>query len=254
MIKLFQISSVENIMPKFEQDFTPVSELCVLKGERASYQIAYAMDNSLEYKFELESDIKEHLNIYKIGCVPVTRAIHFPRAMKDDNYISTEGGMYPDVLFPFEGDTIRAEFYFQGIWIETDDKIPAGKHKIKVRISNEEESVSTTLKLEVLDLELPAQELTYSINVHGDSIANYYNLEVFSEEFWSMFEKFVKISTKYGSNAFMVPVITPPLDTQIGGERLTVQLVDIYKDGYCLTISCPIMKRRKFFRLMQKNY
>ncbi len=243
MIKLFQISSLENIMPKFEQDFTPISELCVLKGERGSYQIAYAMDNSLEYKFELESDIKEHLSIYKIGCVPVTRAIHFPRAMKDDNYISTEGGMYPDVLFPFDGDTIRAEFYFQGIWIETDDKVPTGEHKIKVTISNEDESVSTTLKLEVLNLELPAQEFNYGVYVHGDGIANYYHMEVFSEEFWSMFEKFVKISTKYGSNMLMIPVITPPLDTQIGGERLTVQLVDIYKDGDNYTFEFSRLKR-----------
>lgn len=75
--------------------------------------------------------------------------------------------------------------------------------------------------------ELPAQELTYALFVHGDCIANYYNMEVFSEECWSMFEKFVKISTKYGSNMLMMPVMTPPFDTQIGGERLTVQLVDI---------------------------
>lgn len=243
MIKLFQISSVENIMPKYEQDFTPISELSVLKGERVSYQIAYAMDNSLEYKFELESDIKEHLNIYKIGCVPVLRAIHFPRTMKDDNYISTEGGMYPDVLFPFDGDTIRAEFYFQGIWIEVDDKVPAGEHKIKVTISNDDESVSTTLKLEVLNVQLPAQELTYALYIHGDCIANYYNMEVFSEEFWQMLEKFVKISTKYGSDALMVPVITPPVDTQIGGERLTVQLVEIYKDGDKYTFDFSKFKR-----------
>lgn len=231
MIKLFQISSLENIMPKYNQKFTPISALTVLKGERASYQIAYAMDNSLEYHFELESDIKEHLNIYKIGCVPVTRAVHTYRAIEDDNYISTEGGMYPDVLFPFDGDTIRAEFYFQGIWIETDGEVPSGKHNIKVTISSETESASTALQLEVLKMELPPQKLVYKVGVHGDCIANYYNMEVFSEEFWQMFEKFVKISAEYGSNMLMVPLITPPLDTEVGGERRTVQLVEIFKDG-----------------------
>lgn len=243
MIKLFQISSVENIMPKYDVDFTPISKLSVLKGERASYQIAYAMDNSLEYKFELESDIKDHLSIYKIGCVPVTRAIHFPRAMKDDNYISTEGGMYPDILFPFDGDTIRAEFYYQGIWIEADDSVPPGEHKVKVTISNEEESTSVTMNIEVLNLELPKQDLTYSLYVHCDCIANYYNVEVMSEEFWTMLEKFVKISTKYGSNGLMVPLLTPPLDTQIGGERLTVQLVEIYKDGDNYTFNFSNFRR-----------
>lgn len=243
MIKLFQISSLENIMPKYVQNFTPISEISILKGERASYQIAYAMDNSLEYKFKLESDIKEHLNIYKIGCVPVTRAVHTYRAIKDDNYISTEGGMYPDVLFPFDGDTVRAEFYYQGIWIEADDKVPSGEHTIKVTIYNEEESVSTTLKLEVLTVKLPEQELTYGVYIHGDSIANYYDIEVFSEEFWSMFEKFVNISSKYGSDTLQVPVITPPLDTKVGGERLTVQLVEIYKDGDSYTFDFSKFKR-----------
>jgi len=251
MIKVFQISSLENIMPKYGQDFTPISEISILKGERASYQIAYAMDNSTEYgykyEFNLESDIKEHLKIYKVGYVPVVKAVHTQRAMKDDNYISTEGGMYPDILYPvddnIDDNIIKEEFYFQGIWIETDDKIPVGEHKIKITISTDDESVSTTLKLEVLNLELPPQELVYSLNVHGDCIANYYNMEVFSEEFWTMLEKFIKISAEYGSNMLMVPVITPPLDTQVGGERMTVQLVDISKDGDKYTFDFSKFKR-----------
>lgn len=243
MIKLFQISSVENIMPKFNQEFTPISELTVLKGERASYQIAYAMDNSLEYHFELESSIKEHLNIYKIGCVPVTRAVHNLKAIEDDNYISTEGGIYPDILFPFKSDIIRAEYYFQGIWIEADDKVPSGEHKIKVKISNKTESASTVLKLEVLNMEIPPQKLEYGLPVHADCIASYYNMEVFSEEFWQMLEKFVKISAKYGSNMLVPPIFTPPLDTWVGGERLTVQLVEMFKDGDRYTFDFTKLER-----------
>ncbi len=230
MIKLFQISSLENIMPKYEQQFTPISSLCVLKGERASYQLAFCTDCSVEYKIEIESEIKEHLNIYKIGCVPVMRAVHQPITMYDDNYISTESGMYPDILYPFTGDTIRAQYYFQGIWIETDDSIPAGNYKIKFTISNSAESASQTMNLEVLPLELPASELKYGVAVHADCIATYYNMEVFSEEHWQMLEKFISYSGEYGSNMLVPPIFTPPVDTQVGGERLTVQLVRIYKD------------------------
>ena len=112
MIKLIQISSLENIMPKYSQRFTPISRLCVLKGERASYQLAYCMDNSEEYNIIIESEIKEHLKIYKVGCVPVARAIFNYKTINDDNYISKEGGMYPDILYPFSSNIIRGEYYY----------------------------------------------------------------------------------------------------------------------------------------------
>ena len=251
MIKLAQISSLENILPKFKQNFTPISELTVLKGERASYQIAYVMDNSGDYKFKLESDIKEHISLYKIGCVPVVRAIHTLEAMQDDNYISTEGGIYPDVLYPFTDDYIRAEFYYQGLWIETDEQVPAGEHTVRITIYNETESETCELKLEVLALELPPQKLIYSLNIHGDSVANYYDVEVFSEEWWSLFEKFVQISAKYGSDMLMIPAITPPVDTWIGGYRRTVQLVDIEKEGE--TYRFDFEKLHRFVKMCLKH-
>ena len=251
MIKMTQISSLENILPKFRQDFTPIDELTVLKGERASYQIAYIMDNSGDYKFKLESDIEAHLTLYKIGCVPVVRAIHTLEAMQDDNYISTEGGVYPDVLYPFTDDYIRAEFYYQGLWIETDGEVPAGEHKIRITIYNDTESETCELKLEVLALALPPQKLIYNLNIHGDCIANYYNVEVFSEAWWTLFEKFVQISAKYGSDMLMLPVITPPVDTWIGGERRTVQLVGIEKEGE--TYRFDFSKMHRFVRMCREN-
>lgn len=238
MIKLAQISSLENILPKKEQEFTSISGLCVLKGERASYQIAFCKDNSAQYETSLvyninfESSIREHLKIYRVECVPVNRTVFCNKALlEDDNYISTEPGLYPDILRPFDGNTILSQPYYQGIWIEIDDKVPAGAHEIKVTLSNDYESVSTSMKLEVLDLKLPRQELVYGLPVHADCIASYYNIEVFSEKHWELLEKFIRISAEYGSNMVVPPIFTPPVDTQVGGERLTVQLVEMYKDG-----------------------
>jgi len=42
-------------------------------------------------------------------------------------------------------------------------------------------------------------------------------------------ENFLKTAHEYGINAILTPVLTPPLDTKIGGERPTMQLVDIIK-------------------------
>ncbi len=34
-----------------------------------------------------------------------------------------------------------------------------------------------------------------------------------------------------GINMILTPLFTPPLDTKVGGERPTVQLVDVNMDG-----------------------
>ena len=66
---------------------------------------------------------------------------------------------------------------------------------------------------------------------HTDCIANYYNLETFSEQHWDHIEKFMRTAAENGINTVLTPVFTPPLDTAVGGERRTVQLVDVYREN-----------------------
>ena len=40
-------------------------------------------------------------------------------------------------------------------------------------------------------------------------------------------EKYMRLASEHGMNMILTPVLTPPLDTEVGGERPTVQLVDI---------------------------
>ena len=231
MIKSYQISSLENIMPKVEENFTPITDITVLQGEKASYQIAYSGDRVRDCKIQVESDIMDNIHIYKIECVPVKRTVFFAASLKDDNYLSLEPGLYPDLLQEISDNTVPIRFYYQGIWIETDKNITPGKHEIKITIIDDKDSVTHLMTLQVLDLKLPPQELTYGVAVHADCLADYYGLEVFSEKHWDILEKFIKLSAEYGSNALVPPIFTPPVDTQVGGERTTVQLVKVEKCG-----------------------
>lgn len=231
MIKSYQVSSLENIMPKVKQEFIPIEEMTVLKGEKASYQIAYIGDRVCDCKLEVESDISDKLHVYKIDCVPVKRTVFFPKALEDDNYLSVEPGLFPDLLQEIKDNTIPLSYYYRGVWIETDKDIEPGKHNIKITISGGDASVTSSMTLEVLNLQLPVQEMIYGVSVHADCLADYYNIEVFSEKHWEFLEKFIKISAEYGSNALVPPIFTPPVDTKVGGERTTVQLVKIDKSG-----------------------
>ena len=231
MVQLKQISSVEDILPKVNLALTEISSMSVLMGESASYQIAYVADVCQEYTVTAHSDIQSHISLYKIGNVPVGRTVHTLKGLADDNYISKDGGLYPDILYPLEDGLVRAEYYHQGIWVEIDEAVPAGEHRIEVTFACGDERASAAFTLEVLNAQLPPQELKYKVAVHGDCIAEYYDIPVFSQRHWELLEKFITLSAQYGSNMLMPPVFTPPVDTWVGGERLTVQLVDITKDG-----------------------
>jgi hypothetical protein len=54
---------------------------------------------------------------------------------------------------------------------------------------------------------------------------------VWSERHWEIVESFVRTARHGGINLLLTPVFTPPLDTAIGGERRTTQLVGVEKRG-----------------------
>ena len=86
---------------------------------------------------------------------------------------------------------------------------------------------SCTFTVERLDACLPEQTLLHTEWFHTDCIADWYKTPVFSEEYWTLVEKYMKEAAKYGINMLLTPLFTPPLDTAPGGERTTVQLIDV---------------------------
>jgi hypothetical protein len=63
--------------------------------------------------------------------------------------------------------------------------------------------------------------------IHIDCLCDYHNVEPFGEEFYAIFERYLKLYTEMGNNTIFTPIFTPPIDTEIGSERRTVQLVGV---------------------------
>lgn len=79
---------------------------------------------------------------------------------------------------------------------------------------------------------LPAQTLLHTEWFHADCLASYYGVAPLSEEHWRILENFIRAAgEEHGINMLLTPVFTPPLDTAVNGERLTVQLVDVRRDA-----------------------
>ena len=60
-----------------------------------------------------------------------------------------------------------------------------------------------------------------------DCLANYYHCEPWSERHWEIVENFARTARENGINLLLTPLFTPALDTAVGGERTTTQLLDI---------------------------
>ncbi|MBR3835544.1 MAG: DUF4091 domain-containing protein [Clostridia bacterium] len=243
----FQVKQVSNLNRIFLDgncEFTPVKRAKVLKGERYSYQLAYKSEERFMSKITVESELGDAVCVRAVGNVP-SELPCYPD--KTEYCERATAGLFPDVLFPV-GDThfIKPYRWFS-LWVTTDvpTDIKAGDYSITVKILSDEEGevASETFTLTVLDAVLPEQTLINTEWFHTDCIADYYKVPVFSEEHWTLIRSFMEAFTKCGNNMILTPVFTPPLDTNIGGERTTVQLVDVKKDGDSYTFNFDKFRR-----------
>lgn len=241
--ELKQVSSLNRVFLDGKCEFTEIDKAKVLKNERYSYQLAYKSEERLTAKVSVESALGDCVSVRAVGNVP-SELPCYPNGTEFCE--RSEPGLFPDVLFPI-GDThfIKPDNWFS-LWVtaEIPSEIKAGDYDITVKISNDEgEFASKTLKLTVLDAVLPEQTLISTQWFHTDCIADYFNVPVFSEEHWFLVEKYMSAFVKCGNNMVLTPVFTPPLDTKVGGERTTVQLVDVKKDGKNYTFGFEKFRR-----------
>ena len=97
--------------------------------------------------------------------------------------------------------------------------------------------------LELIGASLPEQELIFTNWFHADCIASVYGVRVFSEKHWELIGKFMHEAHESGVNMILTPLFTPPLDTGIGAERPTVQLVGVTKTDGGYTFDFSLLDR-----------
>lgn len=238
MFKFIQLSSLEKVFWDYKEPKKEFEKMSVLRNERFSYQIAYAYfpegeyPNKKTFKLEINSPLKKYITIRSVENVPV-QLTHYD-GIDDEDYLRKEPGLYPDPLFPLKRDEIdAAPNIYHSIWITIDTKgeMGAGVYPIEIIFDNDTYKEKKVFTLEIIDAYLPKQQIIFTQWFHSDCIAGVYNIKVFSKKYWELVEKFVKTASENGINAILTPVFTLPLDTEVGGERPTVQLVDVEKNG-----------------------
>lgn len=224
-----------------------LEEATVLKDEVYSFQVAYRSEQLVKgLRLEIATPLSDAITIRKVGLAPSELTMYGDH---DGYIISDQPGLYPDPLLPLEaGGEIALPKCWGSFWVTVDlrdQPQPEGLHPIDVTLSAVDgiQAESQRIHLQILSASLPKQKLIRTEWFHTDCLANHYQVDVFSEEHWRRIEQYVQTAVKQGVNMLLTPLFTPPLDTEVGGERTTVQLVGVERDEQAYRFDFGLLER-----------
>lgn len=230
------LSSLAKIFPDAICDGYEMDSVNGLKNEKMSFQLAVKADTDSLMDISCDS---AHLHLYQIQYVPAGLNAQKDR---DDYFLRNAAcGDYPDILLPLDGCLSVKKDIWTPVWctFEPDGQLDAGVYEIQITVGGE----SVTVNVQIANAAYEQQSLICTHWFHTDCLASYYRVEVFSDEYWRIVENFMRTAVQHGINFILTPLFTPPLDTAFGGERPTVQLVDVKKDGNTYTFGFENLKK-----------
>ncbi len=228
-MKTLLLSSLNKVFKDVEPNFSEFPSFSCLRNEKFSFQIAFCAEDKTEtcIQISVDSPLADDIKIYYVRNIPAGKNGY---DSSDSFHYNLTRKEFPDLLEPINGSLKVKKGEWNSLWIEyTPSKQASGKNDIIVKLTTKEAVTEKTFTLDIIDKELPEQELLYTNWFHNDCLCTYYNVDVFSHEYWEIVEKYIKNAADHGMNMILTPVFTPPLDTAVGGERPTVQLVGIEK-------------------------
>lgn len=237
VIELKALSSLEKcFLDERLCDKTERKSYSLFRNQRLTFQIGMQTDRSVlpvtRFAVRAVGDLAAYTELSLVTNLPSV----FPCLpdSSDDGYLRKEPGLYPDLIRPlhYHGAVALLRGQLQSLWVEVrlPQNFPAGSYQLTVEFLNfstKELCASQTVSVYVADAELPPQKLIRTEWFYTDCLAEYYHVPAFSEEHWRIIGNFLRMAVQNGINMILTPVFTPELDTYIGGERLTTQLLDI---------------------------
>lgn len=243
MLETRIVSSMEKcFIDQRPSDFPALTRLNMYKNERATVQFAtYDPDESDNccrlVEVRVFGGLAKYAKMHTVESIPnYAPSFATPKRTKelDPTFLRTEPGLYPDVLAePMRGNCMplinqqlhTAYFDFEGA------DIAAGTYTTEIAVMNGDEKVaSSSVEITVLDAELPEQDTRVTVWFYADCLADYYHVEAWSDRHFEICENYIRRAVKNGINMILMPVFTVALDTRVGGERTTTQLVRVYKN------------------------
>lgn len=254
--------SLEKVLQKREPKALPKGTVISgLQDELISFQLAYRCESdeydtpNFRFNLKINATLMDHITVRKVEYVPCA----FPSyGVWDEHYLTTEPGLLPDLLVPLTSlDAIKAiPAQWRALWIDVklDNTLVNKNYDIQLTAEKLDGTLLWTdcVSIQVVQHTLPMQTLLHTEWFHADCLASYYNVDVFSEAHWTIIDRFMHSASEHGVNMLLTPIFTPPLDTAIGGERTTTQLVEVYRIGDTYTFNFDLLHR--WIKLCHKHH
>jgi len=220
MLKLIALSSLEKVFSDQAPQGGPFPGCSLLRGEEASFQVAFRGDADAELLPEVRAE-GAACECFLVEEIPSSMPC-YPDS--DEYYLRKTPGLYPDLLRPITGPVRVKAGEWQSLWFTLRCEAST---EVTVALGGQ----AVTLHFNLIPEALPAQTLLCTNWFHCDCLAQAYDTEAFGEKHWAIVENYVRCAVGHGINFLLTPLFTPPLDTEVGGERLTTQLVGVRKEG-----------------------
>ena len=228
-----------------------IREMEGFEEEVLSFQVALRLSQMIRpfpVHPQVVCDGDAEVTVRRVMHVPVTLC-SYPGAR---HMIGMEPGLYPDLLKNVDAPVLLTDSW-QTLWITVRGH-RQGRFFIGIRIlgENGERLAEESMPLTILPGILPDISFIQTRWMHYDSIAQACGLDMLSEPWWGMLERYVRSAVEMGVNMILTPIHTPPLDTRVGGERETVQLVKVIRkaDG---SFEMDARDLRRFVRLCLRS-
>ena len=222
MLNLIPLSSLEKVFSDEAPRAEPFTGCAALRGEEVSFQVAFCAGGDADTEILPEARAEgAACECFWVEEIPSALPC-YPDS--DEFYLRKTPGMYPDLLRPITGPICVKAGEWRSLWLCLRCDGDA-----TVAVTMQEQSVAC--RFTEIPHDLPEQTLLCTNWFHCDCLAQAYGAEAFDEAHWAIVENYVRCAVDHGINFLLTPLFTPPLDTEIGGERLTTQLVGVVKAG-----------------------
>jgi len=259
-------SSLEKVFPTNRVKEEKRESFNLLQNDQLNFQIVYYLDDcdkqvrNRHFRVKIISTLDSQISEVKL-----VKCEYLATENRDRYYISTDPGLYPDLLIPSNGIIKPLANQYKSLFISILSKNNIDTHKVKIQIEevlfedNTGKKIFTNkiffeeeLTINIINDKLIDLPIIHTQWFHCDSIANYHNEIPFSDNYWELLEKYIFYArTKCDVNMLLTPVFTPPLDTDVNAERKTIQLVDITYENNCY--SFDFSKLEKWCEICKKS-
>lgn len=191
-----------------------------------------------EMLVKIKSPLKKYITVSTVENIPAKTVVPVC-----DEWVERQGvGLYPDRLHRIkDGRFTLSTGSRSGLFITVNphlELIPAGEYSVVIELykygmnwkgEKTDDILLSSLKtkITVLDKLLPRQKRITTNWMHYDCISVLSGTKPWTEKYFRTVRNYMRLAAENGQNMVLTPAFTPALDTPIGEERMTAQLVGV---------------------------